>query len=71
MNSSMLSPAYVETYKVVVSETMEKWLLKEINNGSDKLYLLRNRVEPRKKKSPIPMSLCQCHYLAVDAVDHC
>ncbi|KAK0183917.1 hypothetical protein F5146DRAFT_964442, partial [Armillaria mellea] len=64
-----LTPDYVDSYSKMVVHGMERWLQQQVD-GSDKLYLLHDRKEPVKNKSPRAITLTLRHYLDVKIKDH-
>ncbi|PBK80276.1 hypothetical protein ARMGADRAFT_949801 [Armillaria gallica] len=62
-------PETIDDYRKTVVQSMEKWVLTEIGN-SRKLYLLHDRKEPRKGKTPGPVALKMRTYLDVTTAKH-
>jgi hypothetical protein len=63
----LIAPTTVEdiqTYAKAVDKLIKEWLQEEIDS-SDKLYLLRGRLEPKKDKSPTQIVSTMRHYLTM------
>jgi hypothetical protein len=55
----------IQTYTKAVDNLMKEWLQEEIDS-SDKLYLLRGRLKPKKDKPPTQIVSTMRHYLTME-----